>query len=87
MENILWSFSVFYRKLVYFVIIIYTFSRFGMFHVEKSGSPEQNSYMQCVTKSEIHMWPRQDPNLRPSNLGQGPRPLYRAVEKWAGPML
>jgi hypothetical protein len=36
--NILSSFGIFCRHLVYFVVIWYIFSCFGMLHQEKSGN-------------------------------------------------
>jgi hypothetical protein len=35
----LWQFCIFYDHLVYFVLILYILSRFGMLRQEKSGNP------------------------------------------------
>jgi hypothetical protein len=39
MGNILWPFGIFCGNLVYFVVIWYIFTRFGILEQEKSGNP------------------------------------------------
>jgi hypothetical protein len=38
-SSILLPFGVIYVHWVYFVVILVSFSRFGMLHIEKSGNP------------------------------------------------
>jgi hypothetical protein len=38
-SSILLSFGIFYGHLVYFMVILVYFPRFGLFYLEKSGNP------------------------------------------------
>jgi hypothetical protein len=38
--SILWTFYIFYGRLVYFVVIWYIFPHFGIYYQEKSGNPD-----------------------------------------------
>jgi hypothetical protein len=49
--SMLWPLEIFYIHLVYFVVILYIFPRFGILDREKSGNPEQmdGSIARCRT--------------------------------------
>jgi hypothetical protein len=48
-SSILLPFGVIYVHLVYFVVILVSFSRFGMLHQEKSGNPVPDSISNIAT--------------------------------------
>jgi hypothetical protein len=48
--NILWTFGIFYDRLVHFAYFWYIFSGFGFMYLEKSGNPVVNP----LQKARIH---------------------------------
>jgi hypothetical protein len=48
-----WSFALLFRNLVYFAVIYYISTRFGILYQEKSGNPEKaDNEGPCLHKQE-----------------------------------